>query len=198
VTSFLAGIGVEMAAVRAGNPRGPASDNDPNHTAIALVLNVADRQVLLGADLEETRSKGWSTIMARSTVERDKVELFKIPHHGSSNAHFGPLWNEDIPKDCWAVLTPFSSGSNPPPTEADVRRILSHTTRAYSAARASSTAAVKNHQAIEKLIAAGGIKNRHRREPKMGHVRFRANTAAGSPWSLERFGNAVLLKDIFS
>ena len=196
IVRFLAGITGELTRVKQDDAAVNVDRGDPNHTAIAILVAFEDCQVLLGADLEEQRSLGWSTIMATSKVTRAGIEVFKIPHHGSSNAHHQPFWDSDIPKDCLVVLTPFSSGTNPPPTDADVARILAHSTRAYSAARTRSTSAPKLGGSIEKHLEAEGIKNRAQLEPKMGHVRFRRKRAAGGTWSVERFDNAVLLKDV--
>ncbi|WP_177324848.1 MBL fold metallo-hydrolase [Reyranella massiliensis] len=196
ITQFLAGISGDLCRIKQDDAAVNVDRGDPNHTAIAILVGFEDCQILLGADLEEQHSFGWSTIMATSKVTRSGIQLFKIPHHGSSNAHHQPLWDHDIPKDCLVVLTPFSSGTNPPPTRVDVDRILAHSTHAYSAARARSTSAPKLGGGVEKHLEAEGIKNRAQREPKMGHVRFRRKRASGSTWSVERFDNAVLLKDI--
>lgn len=196
ISDFLTGIGAELAALKEG--REPSNlDTDPNHTAIVLMLNLGNHRVLLGADLEEEEVKGWSTIMTTSTIERDNISLIKVPHHGSSNAFHAPFWEKHISKECVSVLTPFASGSNPPPTRDDVARILSYTSNAYSAARIGSVSPAKLTNAFEKHVEEDGVQRRRRREPKMGQVRLRRGHADSS-WSVQRFGNAVLLKDVFS
>lgn len=194
VAQFIADIGGKMIAMKGGqNP----SDSDPNHTAIVLMLNFPGRRVLLGADLEEQHVRGWSTIIASSKVERDSIQLFKIPHHGSLNAHHQGFWTDHISAECLAVLTPFASGENPPPTADDVKRILAHTPQAFSAARATSLAPAKEQKAHENQMEDDGVSNRRRKEPKMGHVRFRTKFDPKHAWTVQKFGNAVELKDVF-
>ena len=94
----------------------------PNDVAVALWIKVADVVVLLGSDLEK---RGWVEVLQSKTRPEEKASAFKIPHHGSENAHEPDVWKRMLEPDAHAVLTPWSKGGRTLPSKRDAQRILS-------------------------------------------------------------------------
>jgi len=97
-----------------------------NHVAIVLWIEVGDVLILLGSDLQNSKDKssGWFEIVNSNTKPIGSASLFKIPHHGSSNADFPNVWKTMLEKHPMAILTPFSRGKKLP-TKADIGRLFS-------------------------------------------------------------------------
>jgi hypothetical protein len=155
-----------------------------------------DDAVLLGADLQEIPHNGWSEIIDHSRVlNGPRASLFKIPHHGSENAHHDDQWLK-LCNAPTAVLTPYHLGANMLPRQSDVDRILKHTDKAFSAARTSSIASRKLDPGVARSLAEANIRIRTS-EIKMGHVQLRRKrSAAVGDWTVEMYGNAVHLRHI--
>jgi hypothetical protein len=81
-----------------------------------------------------------------------KASLFKIPHHGSENAHTSGVWSEMLLQNPYAVLTPYENGDTKLPTKKDVERVCSYTTNAYSTAIIGRKRTVKRDRTVEKTI----------------------------------------------
>jgi hypothetical protein len=158
----------------------------PNHSAVVLWIAIGEIRVLLGSDLEERSGGGWSLIVHSTSRPVGKALFFKIPHHGSENAHHPKVWENMLIRDAVAVLTPFESGSIKLPSEKDVRRICSETTQSYSTASRGSKRKKRN-RAVEKTIreTVRSIKQIH---SSIGHVRFRIKSP--EECRIELFGNA--------
>jgi beta-lactamase superfamily II metal-dependent hydrolase len=109
----------------------------PNNTAVVLWLKIGDLSAILGSDLEETKDSntGWSVIVDSDARPAEKARVFKIPHHGSSNGDQPRVWSEMLPKEPFAILSPFVNGSTELPTRSDVQRICGHTPNAFSTNR---------------------------------------------------------------
>ena len=103
----------------------------PNRVAVVLLIKIEDTSILLGSDLERG---GWLEILAAPERPKCKASVFKIPHHGSKNAHEERVWNEMLLKEPIAGLTPWRKAGRLLPTENDVKRILSFTRKAYTTA----------------------------------------------------------------
>jgi hypothetical protein len=108
----------------------------PNDSSVVLWVDIGNQSALLGADLENAKdpSRGWTAILNGSSVVRGKSIFFKIPHHGSVNAHDESVWSELLHRDPYAVVSPYSRGRKPLPTTEDVSRISQLTTNAYATA----------------------------------------------------------------
>lgn len=61
----------------------------PNDVAVALRVKVEDVAVLLGSDLEK---RGWTAVLENVPPMEGKASVFKVPHHGSENAHEPGVW----------------------------------------------------------------------------------------------------------
>ena len=82
--------------------------------------------ILLGADLKENGDPelGWSAVV--KLAQRPKADIFKVPHHGSQNAHCRAVWDEMLGPNPIAIVTPWSKNQGLP-TATDVARLASQT-----------------------------------------------------------------------
>ena len=91
----------------------------PNRIAVVLLIKVDEAVVLLGSDLE---GRGWLEILAARERPNCKASIFKIPHHGSQNAHEDRMWSEMLDSEPIAALTPWRKGGRVLPTEGEQER----------------------------------------------------------------------------
>jgi hypothetical protein len=167
----------------------------PNHAAVVLWVNLGEAFVLLGSDLEETgnQDRGWSAILSSKTYPMGRASIFKIPHHGSSNADHPLVWQNMLDAEPFAVLTPFASGSISLPRQQDINRIRSRTKQAYITAIPRTRRKRGRPQVVEEEIRAI-VRSIREVNPSTGHIRLRANLAdTPLSWQVELFGDARLL-----
>jgi hypothetical protein len=98
---------------------------DRNLGAVALWVEVGDATMLLGADLQEkdSRHPGWTAILGSSTRPEGKAEVFKVPHHGSDNAHLSAVWDQIVAPNPEVVVCPCRNGRTNLPTDDDITRL---------------------------------------------------------------------------
>ena len=111
------------------------STGDINEASVVLWIRIGDLALLLGAD--QTTGPGgcgWQAIDT-SHYPDIKASFFKVPHHGSENAHLDATWTNLLTDDVIAALAPFRHGSTNLPKASDVARILSRAKEGYSTAR---------------------------------------------------------------
>lgn len=152
-----------------------------NHNAVVLLINInGDSKILLGSDLEETGNPrtGWSAIVQSQGRPQGKSQIFKIPHHGSANAHSHDVWDKMLDSDTIGLLTSKVGGSAIP-KNTDIRRLKTYTSNLFSTS-VPITKKEKYSSSVEKTIK-GVMKKRRPLYGDMGHIqlRFRNNTAAG-------------------
>ena len=86
----------------------------PNDTAVVLWVSIGCTAILLGADLEKTTNPrtGWTCVVNDHESRRpgERAEVFKVAHHGSSNAHDDRVWDGMLTAPPFALLTPFVRG----------------------------------------------------------------------------------------
>ncbi len=166
---------------------------DPNFGAVALWVKVGLVSALLGGDLEETREPGigWTTVVGSRHDWQPLAEVFKVPHHGSSDAHHAGVWSDMLAPKPYALIAPWTLAGHFLPTAADRSRVCRLTPRGYLTADPESTSAVNRTPEVRKAmaLAARGIR---RAEPATGQIRLRRPrvNAPGEPWDLKRFAGA--------
>ena len=72
------------ASVRVMNPT-PQTSTDSNNSSVVLLVSVNDKDILLMGDAENE---------AQANITQDplpKVEVYKVPHHGSAGAYYPPF-----------------------------------------------------------------------------------------------------------
>jgi beta-lactamase superfamily II metal-dependent hydrolase len=156
---------------------------DPNQLAVALWIEIGDKRVLLGADLlKGPRGSGWDAVVAHFKPDI-RASLFKIPHHGSSTAHWPAVWSRLTAHKPTAVMTPFRMGGSSIPTDTDRTRILGLAGGAYISAPPHVAAPPLD---VRKEAAAMGplAGSPHERWGVPGQIRARSGPG-DSAWSIE-------------
>ncbi len=166
----------------------------PNDVAVALWIRVGDVTVLLGSDLEK---RGWVEILQNPIQPPGKASVFKVPHHGSENAHEPDVWKRMLEPNPFAVLTPWRKGNRSLPSKNDTQRILSCTKKAYATASIgpSASAPLRRTNMVDKSIRESGVKLR-RLPMSPGGIRLRTKLGSQTQWNIEKFGSACHLKNI--
>lgn len=180
-----------IALSRVGSP-------NPNHLSIATWVSVGDQAILMGADVEELGNNdlGWSAILAMEERPPGKASIFKIPHHGSHNAHHDGVWGQLVHPAPHSVLTPWTLGGAFLPQQTDVDRIQGYSPTSVSTSHALAGPPRDRPKMIKKLIKISGAKLEPV-EPKTGHVRYRNQGAdAMGIWEVECFNGACPLNEI--
>lgn len=169
----------------------------PNHTSVVTWIEIGETKLLFGGDLEETGDPGtgWSVIIASGARPKGQATVFKVPHHGSVNAHSDDVWKHLLVPEPFAILAPWNRGSKLPSPD-DVERINGLTEHAYSTAYLRSQRGRRRPQAVEKTLRDARIKVQAA-EPRTGAVRLR-NLAEGDPntWGIELFVDACHLSRV--
>ena len=166
----------------------------PNEAAVVLLVRVSDTTILLGADLER---RGWLEVLDTYRDSNRTSSAFKVPHHGSQDAHEDRVWNEILTSDPVAVLTPWRRGGRRLPTENDLHRILSFTSRAYvttSRTDVVDTPVRRKSNTVERSIRETGARIRTVNLSD-GMIRLRKRVSSLADWNIERFGSACSLTD---
>jgi hypothetical protein len=179
----------------AGEPQLRAKDLKPNEVSVVLSAQFPNGGALLGADLEELPGRGWSNILATSTCIGDTATLFKVPHHGSKNAHCDKVWSEMLAPSVIAIIAPWNRGAKLP-TVSDARRILSLTPNAYATADPNDVSTIKRDPQVRRSLANMGIELKLA-QPRSGHLRFRRKIGE-SQWHIKMNGTAKHLRSIRS
>ena len=166
----------------------------PNKIAVVLSIEIGEAVILLGSDLE---GQGWLEILDARERPNRKASVFKVPHHGSQNAHEDRVWNEMLRDDPVAVLAPWRRGGRNLPTERDVKRILSFTGRAYTTVSHNARIrrpARNRRNAVERTIRETGARI-WRADQFSGLIRLRKALGSQTDWDVETFGSACPLAD---
>ncbi|MDE2492674.1 MAG: MBL fold metallo-hydrolase [Alphaproteobacteria bacterium] len=188
---FLQEIGKLVPIVGVTKHRIP--DQGPNHLSVVVWIKCGDVSMLFGGDLEETTDPetGWSVIVSSTERPAGRASIFKIPHHGSKNAHNDNVWREMLVDQPHAALTPYNRGSKLP-TQADVARIVGLTGNSYSTANTLLQNA-KRPVAVEKEIKLT-VKSIGTAQHRTGATQFR-NGGLKNPhvWTTKLFQSACPL-----
>ena len=164
----------------------------PNNVATVLWVEFGNVRLLLGSDLEESRHStlGWQAILNSPVRPTKRAQVFKVPHHGSENAHCEAVWTNMVDISPIAMLTTFLKGSKPLPSETDVARIKTKTSDLFSTAQPGGWKPKKYDPSVERTL---GRKLRSM-TGNLGHVRIRrrsSNSVESS--SIDLFSGATRL-----
>jgi beta-lactamase superfamily II metal-dependent hydrolase len=145
---------------------------DPNEFAVAMWVTVGDVAMLLGADLTKgPEGCGWNAVVTRF-APTTRASAFKIPHHGSPNAHHDDVWSRLVSDDAIALIAPYRMGYRPLPADEDVQRIKMSAAATYCSANPKAPALSKDVKRTRSALASLGATN-VRFEGKTGQVRAR-------------------------
>ena len=163
----------------------------PNRLSVVLWVQWEDVSVLLGADLEK---RGWRAILQNDYQPPAGASVFKVPHHGSANAHIEEVWDQMLAAEPVAILAPYALGRNTLPKTDDVRRLRSFTPAVYSTAPPGSRSRAKLRGAAAKAVRRAGV-SIHSARHDMGVIQLRRPMDDTAPWSVRLFGPALHLRD---
>jgi hypothetical protein len=172
-------------------PASGLSPIDQNHASVVVLIHIDPDVILLGADLERRSDPltGWNAIVSSRKRLQKQSGIFKVPHHGSANAHSEDVCTQMLKQDTIAIVTPYTRSGLP--TLDDVTRMRRFTTYATGL---PVHVHVSRDPAAEKTIrevTGGGLEAR--RFLQKGIVRLRKKTGVAAAWNAELFGGAVSL-----
>ena len=193
VLTFLRSIGAMVPDI--GETKTRVVDQSSNQIAIVLWIRIGDAIVILGSDLERA---GWIEILQSGERPNGNASMFKIPHHGSEDAHEPRVWTCMLEKNPVAVLTPWKRGRGALPTRTDVARIVSNTCNGYATSRDSQLTQTKTQRKsmVKRTVRESGISLR-RLEMPSGAIRIRRPIKHLKNWEVEMIGPACHLKNFF-
>jgi len=177
--------------------KGRLVSQGPNHTAVVLWISISDISILLGSDLEETvdPDTGWSVIVESNTRPAGRASIFKIPHHGSKNAHNPIVWQDMLKEESISLLTPFVQGNVQLPTKQDIRRICTRCNKAYITAKPIIKRR-KREKIVEQFVS-GATRSIRPLFGSYGQVRLRSSIETGlHDWKIDLIGDATQLKSV--
>jgi beta-lactamase superfamily II metal-dependent hydrolase len=169
------------------------SPTSQNHASVVIAVSLDNEHILLGADLECTGSQytGWNAVVASTIRPQAMATLFKVPHHGSSNAQSIDVWKKMLVPSASAVVTPYASSQLPRPE--GVQWLTARTTEAYLTS-VPAGARVRRRPEVERTIKETTVNfSSSRLSEEAGIVRFRKRAGSPGPWQVEKFGAAVKL-----
>lgn len=170
----------------------------PNHVAIVLQIILENVCLLLGADLEDTNdpNTGWTNIVKSKIRIKRNASVFKIPHHGSENAHNDNVWGELLETNPIALLTPFLKGNIYLPKKQDVSRIVKNTNRAYITAKPEWGKRIKRSRTVDKTIKET-VRSIKTINNEIGQVSIRCKISnTKNQFRIKLSENALLLSNI--
>lgn len=169
---------------------------EPNYASVVLWVEIGRHKILLGADLEETHAQntGWSAILETTKIIKGKARIYKIPHHGSKNAHHPPIWTEMLCKKPIAMLSPFNNGGISLPLPEDVSRIICLTPEAYITSPTKYQNVKFKDSMVRRTLREVNCKI-HSVHYGWGQVRARGEISSNH-WEVEVFGDACALKEM--
>ena len=186
---FLKTVGSRMPT--AGQPKRHIPTLSPNEVAVALWVDAGNFSVLLGSDLAR---QGWRRILASGERPAGRASVFKVPHHGSEDAHEQEVWKQMLVPEPVAVLTPWRRGRGRLPLPRDVRRLRSCTADVYATAESRPPRSSTGRPTVDRTLRESGIELRRVPAPP-GCVRLRRPMEAQGRWAIETLGSACRLTD---
>lgn len=161
------------------NPDGKRGRNlikaSENLNAVAMYFSYADFSAVLGSDLEEGQNKnsGWSAVISSNIFDNQSLalaDLFKVPHHGSENAHNDDVWTQLLKASPLSITTPFLSSRLP--TDQDIQRIKSLSSDFHITHDPKSSTKIRRDNMVEREMKSI-VLDRKVLNKIMGHIQIR-------------------------
>jgi hypothetical protein len=174
----------------AGTDKRPVLSRN-NELSLVTWIRVGSACALLGGDLEvkDQDNEGWKAVVGSRVRPRMRAAVFKVPHHGSPNAHYEPVWNSMLEERPAALVAPFTRSKPKRPDKSDLARLCSKTPDVYVSSRGLSKPPSARSSAVErgaKLV----LRSRRVVESDFGHVRVRVSADGSGPRQIETSGSA--------
>jgi beta-lactamase superfamily II metal-dependent hydrolase len=193
VTHAMGNFTAMWGAVKKGH-RQPFPSVTPNDQSVVLLVETKDVHLLLGADLEAgaNANTGWNAVVASTTRPKVLSSGYKVAHHGSHNGDMPGIWTHLNHKNPQALLTTYSRGKKPLPSDDDVKRLTSQSDKVYCTVWPASQRP-KSRTPVDRTMNEVA-KNRQAVLKRPGHIRLRV-PLAGQPSDIvvDLFSNAKKL-----
>lgn len=163
---------------------------NPNHYSV--VLRVFDEkskhEMLLGSDLEVRTNGGWDAVCACALSPKpNKVNVFKIPHHGSVTGYHEDTWTHLINGSPECLLTTYNSVL---PAKDMLDKYGSKAKGLYCASTPSNHNKPDNFKNILKSLArSNSTAVLQRKNSRYGYIKVQ-NYLSENP-QIEIFGDAI-------
>ncbi len=173
-----------------GSPINHAPELKPNLEAVVIHIDFDGDAALLGSDLEDHHSCGWTAVVSDTwSGSKMPCSAYKVAHHGSHTGEHPQIWAKLLTQNPTSCMTPFNHGNVKLPTDDDKTRIKGKSQNAYISSGA--TRRPEMDSAILKRL--GDICNKLSKvNSGFGAVRLRKAINEQS-WRAELFGNACSL-----
>jgi beta-lactamase superfamily II metal-dependent hydrolase len=127
----------------------------PNHYCVVLrIYDTTSHQqndILLGADLEKKRNRGWDKVCTAICAPiNKKVGVFKIPHHGSETGYHTQTWNSLINDTPIGVITTYDNSLLP--RQGMIDTYSARTKELYCTSDPNKGKSVVENKAINKIL----------------------------------------------
>lgn len=164
----------------------------PNDTAIVLTIDTPMGKFILGSDLEHTPDpdSGWQSAH-RAALGKGKALFFKISHHGSEGAHYGPVWSDLLDEGAHTVVTPYNNSHIP--KKDDLVRIGNLRSNSHIAGGLPEKRFARS-KTVDKTINQY-VKNIKSLPSKVGLVKYEIKTGDTTP-TVTYFGAAQDIKTL--
>lgn len=125
---------------------------NPNLCAIALHVCNGTDTVLLGSDLEVSGNDllGWEAVLKSKRKPTKAAQVFKVPHHGSSNGHHDMVVSSMLIEKPVSIITTMNTHSLP--RMADLERIKEFSSEVYHTTE-PLVRPPKRERSVEELFA---------------------------------------------
>jgi hypothetical protein len=172
ITNAVGNFATMLKAVKKQN-RQPFPSVAPNDQSVVLLVETKDVHLLLGADLEHSASPntGWNAVIACTTRPKVLSCGYKVAHHGSENGDMPGIWTHLNHANPHALLTTYSRGKKPLPSDDDVKRLKAQTNQAYCTVWPASQRP-KNRTPVDRTMNEVA-RNRQVVLKRPGHIRLR-------------------------
>ena len=192
LTQSIAHFAQYLPNINGGSPVNHAPELKPNLEAIAIHIDFDGDAALLGSDLEEHHSCGWSAIVTDHWCGLKSLSsVYKVAHHGSITGEHSLIWTTLLTPNPTACLTPFMRGNVKLPTDSDKDRIKGKALNAFISS-GSITSTKMHHKTLKRLNNI--CRHVTPVNSGFGAVRLRKKRGeATAVWTSELFGDACAL-----
>ena len=158
-SDFLRRIG-SFPGSHIGQAKGRISEPSRNDLSVAMLFMVGDQAVLLGGDLEQLSDsqKGWQAVVEGRRGRRPLAQFFKVPHHGSHNAHNDDVWTEMLTELVSSIVTPWTKGGRRLPSDTDLDRLGGLSDKCYLTSSRLASPKKRYSAEVMKLVKAADVK----------------------------------------
>jgi len=120
---------------------------------------------------------GWSAIVNSPNRPIGKSDIFKVPHHGSENAHSDEVWETMVDKNALGILTSKIGGRSNIPKPSDIKRLKKYLPHLFCTSE-PVTKKQKRDRTVEKTINST-VKNRVPLNGEIGQIQLRIDINSG-------------------